>query len=179
MAGKIHFSRTDAVGLAITLVLAAGLFYWAIGNSIAQVASLHNEQVELTERMGYITDLMATLHQGEASLQAVEARIEDLREQLPSKMNFQGFYEMLSERALENNVLIEITPQAITVSGELAEMPVSISAIASFDDFHRFLFALDNEPRLIKLQSLNVYPAESPNFCRIDMVAYIYSTRKE
>ncbi|HUT23845.1 MAG TPA: type 4a pilus biogenesis protein PilO [Sumerlaeia bacterium] len=177
---KPRTPKTDVIGLAFTVLLACASFYWAVGGGLARISALGEEQKDLTGQLSYVTELTNVLQEGEEALQSVEAWMEELRERLPPQMDFSGFYELLTERAAQSNVLVsEVEPQGMTIEEECVEMPVSVSAIGSFEDFHRFLFALVNAPRLIKMSSLSVSPEKSPRLCRIDMVVSIYSTRQE
>jgi Tfp pilus assembly protein PilO len=177
---KTRTPKTDVIGLASTLLLACVSFYWTVGGGIARIAALGEEQKEMRRQLSYVTELTNTLQEGEKTLRSVEAWIEELRERLPPQMDFGGFYELLTEKAAQSNVLVsEVEPQGMTIKEECVEMPVSVSAMGSFEDFHRFLFALVNAPRLIKMSSLSVSPEKGPRLCRIDMTVSIYSTRQE
>ncbi|MFC1736053.1 type 4a pilus biogenesis protein PilO [Candidatus Hydrogenedentota bacterium] len=173
---KLSFIRVNILGGIFVVLLATVVFTSLVGGGLKKKSELEIEQTRLTEELNYLTELAASLGQGEGILESLEERIRELDERLPTEMNFEGFLLTLNEVARENDILVsEVRPGPFTRSGKSTEMLVNIVVMASFEDFHPFMYTLSNLPRLTKLDSLVITASENSHLCDIDMSLKIYS----
>ena len=177
--GKTRFGAVDVVGLAVALLLAGLTFLVVGGASRARRAALEREYEGLTQDLAYLTNVSETVGQGQQTLATLHEYLGQLNARLPATMDFPQFYEALTRHADECRVLIpEIEPGDVSDRDDYLAMPVSVRALASFQDFHRFLYALTTSPRLTTLDFLSVTPSEDGRLCDADLVVNIYALQE-
>lgn len=178
-AGSAKNRVVDIIGMAGTLAVAILIGYVLVGTSLRRMAVLTEEQQTLTAQLEHLTELATTLGQGEETLGMLQTGMEEIDRRLPGRMEFEQFYSALTSLAAKNRVLIsEMTPGEIQKEDSYLEMPITITAIAAFEDFHEFLFGLSNQTRLTKLDSLNIRVAREAGLCNIDMTVKIYAAKQ-
>lgn len=175
-ATRVNTSRIDAAGL-ISAVLVSLLFAYAlIGSGLDTASHLKVEASVLSDELNYLKELSRSLEQGDLTIEMLEGNMDAVEKRLPNAMNFQEFYATLTARAQEEGIHISQVKQGEIVDREsYSEMTVSVSAVAEFDQFHRFLFSLSTMDRLSTMESLSICVADEPHLCAIDMVLIIYS----
>ena len=163
----------DLAGLVGTLVLVALLSSLTILKPIKQCLALSREQKDLTKRLIESSNLSLTLAEAGELLGDHETWVEKPRRYLPEKMDMEDFYAFLTETSRNNRLILEsVEPTDVVENTEenYLETLVMIEALASFRDFHKFLYTLMNRPgRLTQLESLSIQPADNPDLCDINL----------
>lgn len=173
-------TKIDAAGLISALVVSLLFAYALIGSEMDEASGLRIEASALTEELSYLEALSQSLEYGELTIETLEDNMKAVEKRLPDTMNFQEFYTVLTANAQEEGVRVSEVKQGEAIDSEAyREMPVSVSAVAGFESFHRFLFSLSTLDRLTTLESLSIRVADEPHLCDIEMVVKIYSSGTE
>ena len=173
---KSEHRMIDIVGLLSTILLVVLIGYLFGGSSLQAVRELNDEQRKLAVRLEHLTELNNVIGQGKATLDDLKLGMAEISERLPLTMGFDQFYSSLTDFANKNKILIsEMRPGEITKEDDYIELPISMNATAKFEDFHKFLFALNNMKRITKLDSLAIQVASKPEFCDVQMTIKIYA----
>ena len=100
----------------------------------------------------------------------IQNNLEDFDRQLPEEKRIYDFLVEIDNLAKNNNVQLEgITPGKLIKGTLYSQVPVAISANSGFRDFYRFLFQLENMPRITMTEGLIVTSLPKGNRCSIEM----------
>ena len=177
---KNRIRAIDACALSGTLVVVVLVGYLALGSSLASLQRLATERQTLTGRLTYLTELAGKLAQGDEELSRLEEQMGQLTHRLPDTIDFPGFYGTITDLAVTHHILIaDLTPGDIRTTSDYIEMPVSLEAEATLEDFHAFLFALTGFERLVKIEQLAISASAKPPSSTIDMTVNIYALNEK
>lgn len=173
---RVNTSRIDAAGLISALLVSILFAYVLIGSGLNTASRLKVEASTLSDELDYLRGLSQSLEQGDLTVEMLENNMNAVEKRLPNTMDFQDFYTALTTNAQKEGIRVSKVKQGETIDREsYNEMSVSVSAIAEFSRFHRFLFSLSTMDRLITLESLSIRVSDDPHLCAIEMVLKIYS----
>lgn len=173
---RVNTTKIDAVGLISALLVSSLIAYVMVGSGLDVASRLKAEASTLSDELSYLQELSRSLEQGDLTIEMLENNMKLVEKRLPKTMGFQEFYATLTARAQEEGIRISQVKQGEIVDRKsYSEMTVSVSAVAEFDQFHRFLFSLSTMDRLSTMESLSIRVADEPHLCAIDMVLIIYS----
>lgn len=166
--------------LVLTLIMTVGAGYVFLGGSLDEGALLASEQVELAKELTRLTELVAAIRRGEETVESLQGGLEEIRNQIPAMIDFQGFYRDLTEITNKRGIRVyQVSPEEVEHKEGHDEMLVTITAQASFADFHAFLNDVSAQSRLTQLERLNVSPAGEAGLCDFEMSLFIFATGKE
>ena len=104
----------------------------------------------------------------------------DLTRRLPDMIDFPRFYGKFTDLAGTHHVLIaDLAPGDVNTEHDYVEMPVSLTAEATLEDLHAFLFAVTGLERLVKIERLAIGASGTPSFCSVDMTVNIYALNEK
>ncbi|MBN1865948.1 type 4a pilus biogenesis protein PilO [Candidatus Sumerlaeota bacterium] len=162
----------DLVGMGVALVIVAGLAWCVLGRNMIKMRALREEQRSLTRRLEYAPKIASAL--GEARVLIADHRGPSgaAESGLPRSFDVEGFLAALTARAQEDRIVLRsVEPQEGAQSPHWGcwAAPVQISAIASFEGIHRFLFEIARMPgHPAALESLLIQRAENPWLCDVN-----------
>jgi len=170
----------DYGGFALLIVIVASMVMVTARANVKKIRNAQAEQKALTEQLTFLVDIQNTMGQGEDLLSGLQTRIRELNDYLPEDMDFEGFYETLSNLSKQDNVLIyEIQPSNLEMMEEYQVLTVGVEAVATFEACHQFLFDLFGASRLVKLNGLSISIGEQPHLCDINVRLDIFASGKE
>jgi len=176
LLGKIPKRRLDQIALAITVLVAVGLSVAFLGRGAAALHHLQTQEKTLVDRLEYLSEVAKMLGEGEETLNFLQERTSQLNERLPMRIDFQSFYAEFTRIAEREEInLLEVQQQDIHAEPDYLELPIEISAEATYEDLYAFLHALSNMPRLVKVHSIDIGTTDTYSICSIEADLRIYS----
>ncbi|NQU43684.1 type 4a pilus biogenesis protein PilO [bacterium] len=168
------------VGFCLVLGLTTLLYAYTVRAGAENVAQLREEQEHLSRKLNLLTELNHSLSEGRKTLSEIENGRSRIKQRVPDTTDFSAFYSDLSESAALANVLVsEIQPGATRTGQEYLETPVSLQAVAPFENLNLFLFNIAQMPRLAKLGALSIKPTGQMELCEARLTLLIYAMPEE
>ena len=177
---SVDAKKIDLVCTAVTVFVLGFLLYYAFGASLALHQGKHVEYKAISEEQYAIEAMIKELQRGEKMLGNIHETTASLESRVPHTMDFQSFYDAVSESAQENELLLsEMQPGELIEQELFAVLPVSIEATGTFEHFCDFLFSVTHMARLAKLEQINIRPSGSAPLCNIRMTFNIFAKLEE
>lgn len=177
---RMDAKKTDVICLGVTVLVLGFLLYAVFGASLALYQSKHAEYTEILEEEYAIEAMMKELRLGEKVLGSIQETADSLVSRVPHVVDFQSFYDAVSENAREHKLLLsEMQPGELIEQELFTVLPVSIEATGTFENFCDFLYAVMHMPRLAKLAEISIVPSGSAPLCNIRMTLNIFSKLEE
>ena len=177
---RVSTTKIDAAGILTALSVSLLVAYLLLGNGLRRTSELEVEASALSAELEYLTDLSASLENGEVTVETLESNMDELEKRLPNTLAFQDFYRVLTVMAKKDGVRVSQVQQGeVYVGDTFAALPVSVVAVADFEKFHTFLHSLANHDRLVTLDRMSVKVSSQPELCNIDMTIRIYALGTE
>jgi len=157
-----------AVGIIVFLIV-IGYFIF-LKDGWAKLVVLKEQEAVLSENLSSTGDMALELERIAEEIDSIQKNLEDFDRQLPEEKRIYDFLVEIDNLAQKNSVQLEgITPQKLETGTLYSRVPVAISANSGFRDFYRFLFQLENIPRITMTEGLSVTRLPKGNRCKIEM----------
>ncbi len=139
---------------------------------------LEAEQKTIAQELAGLDEMAGRVSQGEALLHDLQQNNKALDILAPPALDFQGFYNAITENAQTHRIhLAETQPGKMEIGPDYTLLPVSIEATGTFRDFSKYLFAITHLPRLTKLDQLSIRSFDDERLCRIRMTITIFAQK--
>ena len=173
---QVNTLKFNLIG-ASALLFISFLAGWAfIGGGLKKNLHLRNEHQILSNQLAMNIGLSGIMEQAEQVLRSLDDKIAQLNQRLPGVMDEREFFLSLNNLADSNRIQIASLKPEISVAKEgFDEMPVKLHAIASFENFHNFLFSVTTMPRLTKIDKLSIEKTDEPGLYNFHMTIKIFS----
>lgn len=177
---RIDAKKTDVICMGVTVLVLGSLLYFVFGSSLSLHEGKHGEYLEISEEQYTIEAMMKELQRGEQVLGSIQKMTDSLESRVPHVVDFQSFYDAVSENAREHKLLLSQMQPGDLIEQELfTVLPVSIEATGTFENFCDFFYAVMHMPRLAKLAEISIVPSGSAPLCNIRMTLNIFSKLEE
>ncbi len=146
---RLHDPLRLRIGLtAVVLVIAYVGVYWPFSERIAEVDS----QLARDEKR------LATAH----DIEQMQARYRQVAPRIPSSKDSHEFVEYVLRGIQERSALrlVELKPEATTHVGPYQAAAVSLELEGSFRELSEFLRWLEVNPRLLRVDSVEIMPRQ-------------------
>ncbi len=179
---KLILVNVICASLSIALIVLTA--YLAIGKQISRIKDLESEQTILLEKRGISPEVNTRIAEAQKLLSDHEQWVAyEKGPKIPNRLNVYGFYQRLSK--LADDLQIEL--QSMASIDSQPELPkgyqgrlIKISASASFDNLHRFLFELGElTEEKVQLHSLQVNLTRDSSVCRVNMVVLLLARTED
>ncbi|WP_299232300.1 type 4a pilus biogenesis protein PilO [uncultured Halomonas sp.] len=136
-----------------------------------QLIRAYQRQAALASRLGPLRE----------QVEALEARMETLREMLPSGAEIPALLDNITETALDNQLAIDYIRLRGTAAREhYVEQPFDIQVRGDYHRIAAFLAGVAGLPRIVTLHDMTLAPEESSGqSLRLTLVARTYSYRQD
>jgi Tfp pilus assembly protein PilO len=155
---------------------------------VVLVRDVFKEQVlSMYGRITAVRTLAARIHKTGVHVRELPEMKNDLERLAHKKMEIAssllgakseaGLYDLLMLKARESNVaIVSMTPRQQRVGGDFAELPLSIEAAGGFNDLGRFIGAIENVNRLMRVEKLSMEKDRDGRLtAAIELLVYRYS----
>ncbi len=162
--------KIDLLSACIIIFLLVIGYVAFLKDGWAKLAVLKEQEAVLSENLSSTGDMAIELERIAEEIDAIHQNLEDFDRQLPEEKRIYDFLVEIDNLAQKNSVQLEgITPGRLETGTLYSQVPVAISAHSEFRDFYRFLFQLENIPRITMTEGLRVTRLPEGNRCHIEM----------
>jgi len=177
--------REDKTFTGFDLLCITGLGLVAVfaymGISRAQVHELRRiEQhaVDIAAQATEISNIWAQLNEGKARMADLKAGLARLHRRIPDDLDTDEFLKDINSLAGRNDVLlVRVEPGEVVEKGSYREAPVAVEAQAGFRDFHTFVTALHEIPRLVRIEEIDIRATDG-ELHRVSLTLRIYAFKE-
>jgi type IV pilus assembly protein PilO len=177
-APKIQKVIAGAFFLAVILV---GAYFLLLSPAHARVAELRSKhdalQVEVTQSRA----LEANLKRFRQEALVLRSRLESARERLPNEREVPILYRSVSDLAFRTGLAMStFQPREPQTKDYYTEIPITVSAEASYHDIGRFFERLAQLPRIVNVSDVRFAGIAKPGATiRADLTLLTYTYRPE
>lgn len=181
--------KRELVGIALLLVISF-FFYryayqWVVGASNTAARQIQNSRMDVKRIQGEIDaaeELKKTVAEASVSLKQIEARLNEMKERLPSDKHISRILAEISENGFRRNVhIVSIKPVALEDKGELLRLPFQITMEADFRSFGDYLERIENLQRVMMVDNFKIEKKEGASAIiagDVYLSAYVLDHRK-
>ncbi len=171
--------KIDSIAAGIILFIFVFVYFAFIKESRTKVAVLKEEEAVLLENLNSAGDMNFQLDRIIDEIDYIQKNLEAFDRQLPEEKRMYDFLTEIDKLAKKNNIqLKDIRPGKLEKEALYSKIPVNISGTSGFKDFYRFLFQLENIPRITKMERLLINNVHEGYKCNIEMDLAIFVGRK-
>ena len=162
--------KLDLIASGIIILIFVFTYFAFISTSRAKVAVLKETKNMLLKDVTASGDMTLEMARIAEEIDSIHNNLEKFDRQLPKEKRIYDFLVEIDKLARDNSVTLEsITPGTIEKGMLYSRVPINISGNSGFKDFYRFLFQLENIPRITKIEELRVKSLPEGNKCKIEM----------
>ena len=168
--------KLDLIAVCIIILIFAFTYFAFISESRAKIALLEETENMLMENVTASGDMTLELDRIKEEIDSIHKNLERFDRQLPKEKRIYDFLVEIDKLARDNSVTLEsITPGTLQKGTLYSRVPIHISGNAGFKDFYRFLFRLENIPRITKIEGLQVkgLPEGNRTDIEIDLAVFV------
>ncbi|MEK6758908.1 MAG: type 4a pilus biogenesis protein PilO [Deltaproteobacteria bacterium] len=160
--------KKELIGLSL-LVVISFFFYsyayqWTVNASNAASRQIQSARMEMKRIQGEIDaaeELKKTVAEASVNLKQIEARLQEMKERLPSDKHISRILAEVSENGFKRNVhIVSIKPVAFEDKGELLRLPFQITMEADFKSFGDYLERIENLQRVMMVDNFKIEKKE-------------------
>ena len=166
----------------IPLALIVGLgYYFLIMPDQTHVAELVAKKAPLEKEERDARALAANLARFRVEAQQLRARLDQMRERLPSEKEVPPLYRTVSDFAFRAGLAISVfQPREPQPRDYYMEVPITLSAEAGYHQFGEFFDRVARLPRIVNVTDLRLSSTNKPGATvRADMTLMTYMYRPE
>ena len=151
----------------------AALLYWLHLPALAHIENMQQE-ILLNEKRLQRLEVYRRSEQSKSAYREMLLKKERLLSKaLPEGLNQSAFLTMLQQTALSKNIAIsEVSPEKISVSGEVKVLPVKLKLKGNYFSLLDFWRELYNQPRYFNLRQVVITAKDNSLECELLLVIY-------
>lgn len=166
-AGALAAYGTEA--LAVLVLVAVSVFFYksVFTHSLAEISalnaeidSLKAEAVRIDAEIKGAQGLDRAVQEASKSLEAMEGKLKDLNQRLPSDRNISMLLAEFLTGPQDGVRIVSIKPLQPEDKGELARLPFQITLETRFVPFGNYIERIENLPRLMVVDNVSIEPKE-------------------
>ncbi len=167
---SLDIKKIDLIAAGIIILLILLAYFVFLKEGWAKVAVLKKNEIMLKEKVNSAGGISLELDRIKEEIDHIKRKLEKFERQLPEEKKIYDFLVNIDKLAKENNVTLKAVRPGKLEKGTLySRVPISISGNAGFKDFYKFLFQLENIPRINMMESLRITGLPEGNRCDIEM----------
>ena len=173
-----RFSGFDVLCITGVAFVAVFVYMGICRAQVQELRRLEQHAVDIAAQATEITNIWAQLNEGKAQLGDLKAELDRLHRRIPDDLDTDDFLKDLNSLAGRSDVvLVRVEPGEVVERGSYREAPVAVEAQAGFRDFHTFVTALHEIPRLVRIEEIDMRVAdgEAP---RVSLTLRIYAFKE-
>ena len=175
----MKIKKMDIIFIAAFAAILALSFY----TGFMRYKSLRNlewQKKALSKELANGKEVVLNLSRIKQEIEGIERRHREFENQLPNRKNVEDFIVQINDIANKSGLIISaIKPQGIIQKDIYSEVPITISASATFPEVYKFLILLKKIPRINKVESVNIKnTGMKTNQCDVSMLLKIFINGK-
>ena len=170
---KVDVIAAAAIGVGLA---AAFLFF---NKEVKEYAFLKKQENRIAEELTVHKDTRRGLKGLEGEIELIRTRLDEFDQRLPRRKEIDSFLRQICSVAEEAGLGIAmIKPRTLEEEDLYSRVPVQIEAEGTFTDFYRFIYKLDQIPRLSTVESLAI-DGSSDGSCKIRLDLSIFVSKEK
>jgi Tfp pilus assembly protein PilO len=166
----------DLAAVAIIVILVVIAYFTIFKDGREKVAVLKADEARLAEALRSASDMNVELDRISEEIDHIQKNLEQFDRQLPEEKRIHDFLVEIDDLARKNSVSLKsISPGKIEKKPLYSRLPISIDGSSDFRNFYRFLFQLENIPRITMTDRLQITRILEGNMCdiKIDLAVFV------
>ncbi len=179
----MNTKQIDIAAVTVLVLLLTLSYFTLFRAERARVADLKEKEKVLSEKLVKAGDMHVELNRMQEEIDAIQRRLEEFDRRLPEEKRIYDFLRTIDRLARKQGIRMEtIAPGALERESLYVRIPIKITASARFPDFYRFLYELEQIPRITRTDGLRIdrSPAagsedHTENLCKIalDLAVFV------
>ncbi|HYU15942.1 MAG TPA: type 4a pilus biogenesis protein PilO [Candidatus Acidoferrum sp.] len=168
-------------GAFFLVAIVAGAYFLLLSPAQARVAELRTKNDALQSEVTQSRALAANLARFRQEALVLRSRLESARERLPNEREVTVLYRSVSDLAFRAGLAMStFQPREPQTKDYYTEIPITITAEASYHDIGRFFERLAQLPRIVNISDVRFSGITKPGATiRADMTLLTYTYRPE
>jgi Tfp pilus assembly protein PilO len=167
--------KIDLLAAGIIIVLFVFAYFAFFKGGWANAADLKEKEKMLLESLDSAADTNLELDRIAEEIDFIQKNLENFDRQLPEEKRIYDFLVEIDKLAKDNSVNLKaIRPGRLEEGTLYSRVPINISGNSRFKDFYKFLFQLENIPRITMTEQLRVKSLPEGNRCDIEMDVSVF-----
>ncbi len=168
-------------GVILLAILVGGGYFLLLAPKMAEVDGLRQQRAAKQADLLQSKAVAASLARFKQEAQALRAKLDAVKERLPSEKEIPALYRQVSDLAFQSGLSVSLfQPKDLATRDIYQEVPISISAEAGYHQLGSFFDRLSQLPRIVTLTNLKLSGIARPTgTVRADLVLATYVFRPE
>jgi Tfp pilus assembly protein PilO len=167
--------KIDSLSAGILIILLVFGYFAFLKEGWAKLGVLKEQEAVLSENVSSTGEMARELERIAEEIEYIHKNLEDFDRRLPEEKRIYDFLVEIDDLAQRNNLQLEsITPAKLEKGTLYSRVPIVISANSGFRDFYRFLYQLENIPRITMTEGLKITSLPKGNRCKIKMDLVVF-----
>ena len=169
------------LGVFLLAALVAGGYFLLLSSKMIEVNDLRGQRAAKQADLLQSKAVAASLARFKQEAQVLRAKLETAKERLPSEKEIPGLYRQVSDLAFQAGLSVSLFQPKEPITKDIyQEVPISVSAEATYHQLGSFFERLSRLPRIVNLTDLKLAGISRPTgTLRADIVLATYVFRPE
>lgn len=171
----MNTKKMDIIATLALVGLIALSYFGLVNRMVSNHRFLVEQERTLGEDLSSKNGLDSGLESLRSEIKAVRRSLVEFDQRLPSSKEVDVFLMQINEIASKTGLELElIEPDSMVKESMYSRVPVALRAAAPFPDMYRFLYELNQIPRLCKIENLDVKILPKNGKCSIALNLSIF-----
>lgn len=167
--------KIDLTAAGIIVIILVLAYFAIFREGREKIAALKENEVRLAEALRSDSDMNLELDRITGEIDHIQKNLEQFDRQLPEEKRIYDFLVELDDLAKKNSVTLKsIAPGKLEKKTLYSRLPIRITGSSDFRNFYRFLFQLENIPRITMTDSLRITRLLEGNMCDIEISLAVF-----
>jgi type IV pilus assembly protein PilO len=168
-------------GAFFLVAIVAGAYFLLLSPAQARVAELRTKNDALQSELRQSRALAANLARFRQEALVLRSRVESARERLPNEREVPVLYRSVTDLAFRTGLaMTTFQPREPQTKDYFTEIPIAVTAEATYHDIGRFFERLAQLPRIVNVSDVRFSGISKPGATvRADMTLLTYTYRPE
>ncbi len=167
---SLDIKKIDLLAAGIIILLIVFAYFAVFKEGRAKVAVLKKNESMLLKKVSSAGSISLEVDRTEEEIEHIKKKLEKFDRQLPEKKRIYDFLVKIDKLAKDNSITLKsLKPGKLEKGALYSRVPIKISGSSRFEDFYKFLFQLENIPRITMMERLRVKRLPEGNRCDIEM----------
>jgi len=175
--------RTQKIvfGVILLAILVGAGYFLLLSPKMVEVDGLRGQRASKQAELLQAKALAASLARFKQEAEALRAKLEAVKERLPSEKEIPGLYRQVSDLAFQSGLSVSLfQPKELVTKDVYQEVPITVSAEAGYHQLGNFFDRLAHLPRIVNLVDLKLAGIARPTgTLRADLILATYVFRPE
>jgi type IV pilus assembly protein PilO len=151
-----------AAGAIVCVLVAAGWIYYDTTDQLAELETTEQKEQELKKTFETKQRKAINLDDYRDQLKQIEASLEDMIRQMPTKAEVANLLVDISQTGLASGLEFKLFKPGINIrKGFYSELPINIKVVELYEELGLFVSGLAPLPRIVTVHNVTIVPKGS------------------